>query len=111
MCRPALPPIRPSGPGRFLVMAGAILGFSAFPGPAAPAELGRWTPPDSVYQMPGEAIHMALLPGDGGGQFHSRIIWWQASTIGGEWGWVPGDADCSRNPVHSVLTPLGSASA
>lgn len=74
-------------------------------GPArTTADLGAWTPaPDP--DLGGVAVHMALLHGDD--TYHSRVVWWRKQSIGGVLGWVPGNDDCSQDPL-TTLSTLGT---
>lgn len=44
---------------------------------------GQWTAKKS---MAGTAINLNLVPG-GTSPYHSRILWWDSSTLRGMWGW------------------------
>ncbi len=74
-----------------LAALAAALAVAVFP---ARAERGAWSPP---YNLNGEAIHMAVVPGDGNPDW-SRVIWWQSGTIGGVLGWQPGSDGCASWP-------------
>ena len=69
---------------------------------------GAWSPPSSSWG--GIAVHMALLRGDDGSPYHSRVVWWQgegvsATFVGGQWGWKQGvgNANCSDYPGSALI--------
>src|SRR5512132_3220267 len=78
-----MPPRAFSSTQKVVRLALALLLTGSQVAQAGLASEGQWTAKKS---MGGTAINLNLLPG-GTSPYHSRIIWWDASTIRGMWGW------------------------